>query len=234
MVCTFQTQVPQYYGSIKTIIEDLDEGNEDDQWTIVENEYAKVVQEEMLQFREEDWYYDGLVDINLIEEEERWSIVENKFRKALSSDDEEDDNWVVHQNPLNQQNEFEYNQLEMKIYHIDFTLPFFEDEQQESSDEEPSRTLNELLDNLFSKRRFDKKKEEFKKAFNNIKRKLKKKKEEDNNDEEALIKGNSKDIEMQEHVVEIEPQTYNNTNTITYNNSDFMNTEEIQIVEENK
>ncbi|KAL9647083.1 hypothetical protein ABK040_016557 [Willaertia magna] len=160
--------------STKTIIEDLDEGNEDDPWIIVENEYAKIIQEEMMQFGEEDWYYDGkVIDINLIPEEDRWFVYENGLRKAIVKFEEKDD-WVVHQNPLNEQNQFDYQQLEMKIYHVQFNLPFFQDDENESTDEEAAVSgLNDLLDNIFSKERIARKKQSVKKSFKDTVSKIK-------------------------------------------------------------
>ncbi|KAL9646036.1 hypothetical protein ABK040_015802 [Willaertia magna] len=157
--------------STKTIIEDLDEGNKDDPWIIIENEYCKIIQEELMQFKEEDFYYDGkVIDINLIEEEERWNITENSLRKVIVKYEEKDD-WIVVQNPLNEQYQFDYQQLEMKIYHIEFNLPFFQDEQEvDTSDEEMGESINDILDNLFSQERMDKKKIAIKKKLNTFKR----------------------------------------------------------------
>ncbi|KAL9658261.1 hypothetical protein ABK040_012520 [Willaertia magna] len=54
----------------------------------------------------------------------------------------------------------------MKIYHVQFNLPFFEEEgQDESSDEDRANSINDILDNLFSKERIDKKKKAIKKQF---------------------------------------------------------------------
>ncbi|KAL9646273.1 hypothetical protein ABK040_009960 [Willaertia magna] len=157
-----------------------------------------------MQFKEEDFYYDGkVIDINLIEEEERWNITENTLRKAIVKYEEKDD-WTVLQNPLNEQNQFDYQQLEMKIYHIEFNLPFFQDLQEDSSDEERSNSINDILDNLFSKERIDKKKKAVKKKLESLKRNYltRRKASNDDNEGEKLISNNIKENNEEDIVLE--------------------------------
>ncbi|KAL9651519.1 hypothetical protein ABK040_001465 [Willaertia magna] len=129
-----------------------------------------------MQFKEEDWYNNDhlMMDLNLgnnnrlrekKEENDKWIITENQLRKLIVKYEEKDD-WIVLQNPLNEQNQFDYEQLEMKIYHVQFNLPFFEEEgQDESSDEDRANSINDILDNLFSKERIDKKKKAIKRQL---------------------------------------------------------------------
>ncbi|KAL9658207.1 hypothetical protein ABK040_012466 [Willaertia magna] len=128
-----------------------------------------------MQFKEEDWYNNDNLMMDITnnyklrekkkEENDRWIITENQLRKELEKHEDKDD-WIVLQNPLNEQNQFDYEQLEMKIYHVQFNLPFFEEEgQDESSDEDRANSINDILDNLFSKERIDKKKKAIKKQF---------------------------------------------------------------------
>jgi len=148
----------------KTIIEDLDEGNEDDKWVVMENEYAKVMAEELSKYSEDYWYRDDedeqiispMLSTPLLAGTDNWNITENTLKKLLS-EEENDEEWIIVENPLSEEYQFDYQQLEMKLQNVEFTLPFFQEDDSESSDEDTSRNINEVIENLFSTQRIAKK-----------------------------------------------------------------------------
>lgn len=109
-----------------------------------------------------------------LDTQDPWIVSDNR----LLEEQEDDDDWIIIPNLLaiDDKGESVYAGMSTRLIRIEFDLPFYATDE-EDSDEDTSRNVNDIIESLFTKQRAKKRILSIKKSVSGFAKKMKKSKE---------------------------------------------------------